>query len=269
VITPQTTIFDPGVISIVNKYNPAITYTFPDWKPGGHGRVDVKRAIEQSCDIFFYTVGGGWQDIKGLGTEKLVEWFDKFGLGKKTGIDISGEGEGFIPTPAWKEKTKKEIWYLGDTYHIAIGQGDLTATPLQILQYTMFFANGGKLLKPHLVSAIEDEEGKVIKKIEPEVVKTNFVSPANIETVREGMRAVVTQGTARSLSGLGFSAAGKTGTAQNPHGEPHALFTAFAPYENPEIALVIVIENGGEGSSVAVPVAKEVLEYWYNNVKSK
>ncbi len=267
VITKTTTISDPGIITITNKYNPSIVYNFPDWKPGGHGRVDIYKALEQSCDIFFYSVGGGWRNIKGLGAEKLSQWFSKFNLDKKTGVDLSGENEGFVPTVDWKEKTKKETWGQGDSYHVAIGQGDLTVTPIEILDYTMFFANGGKLIKPHLVSEIDTAEGQLIKKIEPEITASDFVSKDNIAVVREGMRAVITQGTARSLSDLPFSVAGKTGTAQNPHGEPHGWFIAFAPYENPQIAVVVLLENGGEGTTVAAPVAKEILQYWYNNMR--
>uniref|UniRef100_A0A7V3J9Y1 Penicillin-binding protein 2 n=1 Tax=candidate division CPR3 bacterium TaxID=2268181 RepID=A0A7V3J9Y1_UNCC3 len=267
IINPKTTISDPGVINIVNKYNPSIVYSFPDWKPGGHGRVDVYKAIEQSCDVFFYALGGGWQNIPGLGEKRLTNWLTKFGLGKKTGIDLSGEKEGFIPTAAWKEKVKKEIWYQGDSYHLAIGQGDFLATPLQILNYTIYFANGGIMYKPHFVTEIDTPEGQLVRKIDPEIVAKDLVSRDNVQVVREGMRRVVTSGTARSLSNLPFTVAGKTGTAQNPHGEPHAWFIAFAPYENPKIATVVLIENGGEGSSAAVPVTREILQYWWENKK--
>ena len=267
IINPKTTISDPGVINIVNKYNPSIVYSFPDWKPGGHGRVDVYKAIEQSCDIFFYALGGGWQNIPGLGEKRLTNWLAKFGLGKKTGIDLSGEKEGFIPTAAWKEKVKKEIWYQGDSYHLAIGQGDFLATPLQILNYTIYFANGGIMYKPHFVTEIDTPEGQLVRKIDPEIVAKDLVSRDNVQVVREGMRRVVASGTARSLSNLPFTVAGKTGTAQNPHGEPHAWFIAFAPYENPKIATVVLIENGGEGSSAAVPVTREILQYWWENKK--
>jgi len=268
IISASTTISDPGIITITNPYNPSIVYSYPDWKPGGHGRVDVEKAIEQSCDIFFYSVGGGWQNIKGLGAAKLAEWYEKLGLGKKTGIDIPGETEGFVPTSDWKEKTKKEIWYQGDTYHISIGQGDLLATPLQLLNYTMYFANGGTIYSPHFVEEIQSPEGSLLEKIEPKKIAENLASPSNISIVREGMKRVITQGTARSLSDLPFSLAGKTGTAQNPHGEPHAWFISFAPFDDPQIALVVFLENGGEGSSTASPIAKEILKYWYENVKS-
>jgi penicillin-binding protein 2 len=136
-----------------------------------------------------------------------------------------------------------------------------------MLNYTMFFANGGTLYRPHLVSEIEKPDGTLLQKINPEVTTKDFVSKNNIDVVREGMRKVITQGTARSLSDLPFSVAGKTGTAQNPHGEPHAWFASFAPYENPQIATVVLLENGGEGYAVSAPVTKEILQYWYNNMR--
>ena len=263
VITEKTTISDPGVISIVNQYNSAITYNYPDWKPGGHGSVNVYKAIEQSCDIFFYAVGGGWQNIKGLGVDRLNKWYAKFGMGQKTGIDIPGEEEGFIPTPEWKEKVKKESWYQGDTYHIAIGQGDLTVTPLQLLNYTVAMANGGTFYKPHLVSKIQTSDGQMIKTIEPEVITKDVVSKENLAISREGMKLVAQSGTGRQLSDLPVSSAGKTGTAQNPQGEPHSWFISFAPYDNPQIATVVMVENAGEGNEYALPVTKEILNYYF------
>ncbi|MBE3141656.1 MAG: penicillin-binding protein 2, partial [Thermoplasmata archaeon] len=263
VITAKTTISDPGVISIQNQYNPAITYNFPDWKPGGHGMVNVYKAIEQSCDIFFYAVGGGWQNIKGLGVDRLNKWYAKFGMGQKTGIDIPGEQDGFIPTPEWKEKTKKESWYQGDTYHISIGQGDLTVTPLQLLNYTAAMANGGTFYKPHLVSKIQTADGQMVKTIAPEVIAKDVVSGENLAVSREGMRLVASAGTGRLLSDLPVPSAGKTGTAQNPHGEPHSWFISFAPYDNPQIAIVVMVENAGEGHEYALPVTKEILNYYF------
>jgi len=264
-ITPETFIYDPGTIVITNPYNPAITYRFKDWKPGGHGRVNLLVAIEQSCDVFFYALGGGWQNIQGLGEKKLRTWLSRFGLGAKTGIDLPGENEGFVPSARWKEEVKKEIWYQGDSYHLAIGQGDLLVTPLQVAQYTAYFANGGVAFQPHLVSEIHPPNKEVIK-IKPKVAIQNLISPEDTRLIREGMRRVITQGTARSLNNLPFTLAGKTGTAQNPHGQPHAWFVAFAPYENPQIVTVVLVENGGEGSSTAVPVTREILEYWYTHL---
>jgi len=269
IISTSTSLYDPGEITIVNKYNPKIVYRFPDWKPGGHGKVDIYRAIEWSCDVFFYALGGGWQNIQGLGENRLTSWFSKFGLGKKTGIDLPGEEDGFVPTAAWKEKVKKEIWYQGDNYHLAIGQGDLLTTPLQLLNYTIALANGGTFYKPHLVTEIKNPEGQLIKQIEPEILAKDVVSKNSLEIVREGMRRVTKSGTARSLSDLPFSSAGKTGTAQNPFGEAHAWFISFAPFEDPQIATVVLLENGGEGSSVAAPVTKDILRYWLSERAKK
>ena len=262
IISTKTTINDPGEIIIINKYNPSISYRFPDWKPGGHGSVNIYQALEWSCDIFFYALGGGWQNIKGLGINKMSAWLSKFGIDKKTDIDLPNEETGFIPSSSWKQEVKKESWYQGDDYHLVIGQGDLLATPIGLLNYTNFFANSGTFYKPKIVWEIKNIKNETVKKFEAEATTKDIVSKDIIDTTREGMRRVCATGTARSLSNLPFTCGGKTGTAQNPHGEPHAFFISFAPYENPKIAVVVLIENGGEGSSVAVPVARDILNYW-------
>src|SRR3989338_7287906 len=146
VVMPRTTIFDPGQIMLVNQYNPGIIYTFADWK--AHGVVDIYSAIAESCDVYFYTVGGGYGNIKGLGIEKLEKYFKLFGFGADFGIDLPGENNGLVPNEQWKQQIKKEDWYTGDTYHISIGQGDLLTTPLQMAAATAAILNGGKVLRP-------------------------------------------------------------------------------------------------------------------------
>ena len=175
---------------------------------------------------------------------------------------MPNEETGFIPSSSWKQEVKKESWYQGDDYHLVIGQGDLLATPIGLLNYTNFFANSGTFYKPKIVWEIKNIKNETVKKFEAEATTKDIVSKDIIDTTREGMRRVCATGTARSLSNLPFTCGGKTGTAQNPHGEPHAFFISFAPYENPKIAVVVLIENGGEGSSVAVPVARDILNYW-------
>jgi len=267
VISSSTSIADKGVLTVKHQYDPSITFTFPDWKPGGHGSVNVIKAIAESCDIFFYAVGGGGMPgIKGLGALKLASWMNKFGLGAKTGIDLPSEAAGLVPTPEWKQKVKGEPWYVGDTYHAAIGQGDVLATPLQDLNYTATVANGGTLYKPKLLRQVLDANGNVIKDFAPEVIRANIAPKNVIDLVRTGMRQTVTAGTARSLSSLPVAVAGKTGTSQYgpQNSKTHAWFTAFAPFDNPTIALVVLVEGGGEGSSASVPVAKKILEYWFS-----
>ncbi|HQO11142.1 MAG TPA: penicillin-binding transpeptidase domain-containing protein, partial [bacterium] len=187
---------------------------FPDWKAGGHGLTDVRKALAESVNTFFYYIGGGYQDFVGLGVDRLVTYMRLFGFGEKTGIDLNGESAGFVPTPSWKEETKNEAWYIGDTYHIAIGQGDILVTPLQVANFTAAIANGGTLYRPSLVQSLLAENNQKIKDIAPEIIRRDFIDPYNLQVVREGMRQTVTAGSARSLRVLPVSVAGKTGTAQ-------------------------------------------------------
>lgn len=255
VISANTTINDPGEIRLGE-------WVFPDWK--NHGLVDVKKAIAESCNVFFYAVGGGWEKIKGLGVNKINDYLQKFGFGAQTGLDLPAEAEGLIPTPEWKKKSKKESWYIGDTYHLAIGQGDFLVTPLQMVNAVSAIANGGQLLQPRLFYQETDNTGKLIKEAQTQTIREKFIGSYELMIVRQGMRQTVEAGSARSLADLPVAVAGKTGTAQFGSGEEtHAWFTAFAPYDNPQIALVVLIEAGGEGSSQAVPVAKEILQYYF------
>lgn len=258
VIAANTTITDPGEIKVGS-------WTYPDWK--AHGLVDVRKALAESCNVFFYSVGGGWDKIKGLGVEKLKNYFEKFGLSKKTGIDLPGEVDGLVPGPAWKEKTKKEAWYLGDTYHMAIGQGDVLVTPLQMAAATAAIANDGELIKPYLVKKITDKDGKAVKEFSKEITRADFVSGQNLQIVREGMRQAVnsSSGSARALGDLPVAAAAKTGTAQfGNEGKTHAWMTAFAPYSDPQIAMTVLIEGGGEGYVTAGPVVKNVFNWYFS-----
>ena len=242
---------------------------FPDWKAGGHGITNVRKALAESVNTFFYYIGGGYQDFVGLGVDRLVKYMNLFGLGAKTGIDLNGESAGFVPTQAWKEETKNEAWYIGDTYHISIGQGDILVTPLQVANFTAAVANGGILYRPSLVQSLLDENNQTVKKIEPEIVRQNFIDSYNLQVVREGMRQTVTAGSARSLGTLPVSVAGKTGTAQwSSKKENHAWFTGFAPYENPEIVITVLVEEGREGSEISVPITKEILNWYFSQRKN-
>ncbi|MFA5030153.1 MAG: penicillin-binding protein 2 [Patescibacteria group bacterium] len=253
IINPQTTVVSTGGIQI-GQWN------FPDWKSGGHGVTNVTKAIAQSVNTFFYAIGGGYQDIQGLGLDKIREYAERFGLNSKLGIDIPGEATGFIPTKQWKEETKGEKWYIGDTYHLAIGQGDLLVTPLQINSYVATIANGGTLYTPHLVITNSGV------KVDPTIIRSNVIDDTNLEVVRAGMRETVLSGSAKSLQSLPVEVAAKTGTAEfGVDGKTHAWFTAFAPYENPTIVLTILIEEGGEGSTTAAPIAKNALNWWFTN----
>jgi penicillin-binding protein 2 len=257
IITEYTTFLSTGGIRIGQWF-------FPDWKAGGHGLTEVKNALAWSVNTFFYIIGGGLDDFVGLGVDKIVHYETLFGLGSQLGIDLPGEASGFLPSKEWKEKTKGEKWYIGDTYHLSIGQGDLLVTPLQVADYTAFFANGGNLYRPHLVKEILNSKDEVLKVIEPEKIRQNFISGKNIDIVREGMRDTVTLGSAKILQDVPVPVAGKTGTAQWATDKPtHAWFTGFAPYDNPEIAITVLVEQGGEGSTVATPIVNDVLKWYF------
>lgn len=257
-ITEQTKIISTGGIAVGKFF-------FPDWKNGGHGVTDVRKAIAESVNTFFYTIAGGYQQQVGLGIERMATYLARFGLGAPTGIDLPGEVAGLIPTPDWKEKIKKEIWYIGDTYHVAIGQGDLLVTPLQAAMYTVAIANGGTLYQPQLVLAHQETlPGGVSRDRKPIVRASAIVSAESLRVVREGMRQTVTSGSARALEKIVVPVAGKTGTAQVNGKRNIAWFVGFAPYENPQIAVAVMLENAGEGSTFAVPVARSMFDWWAN-----
>lgn len=239
-------------------------WTFPDSEV--HGVVDVRQAIAESNNIFFYALGAGYKNIAGLGAEKLINHLEKFGFGQPTGIDIPGEAGGLLPDPTWKKKIKKESWYIGDTYHLAIGQGDFLITPLQMARSTATIANGGLLFKPKLVKSIVTPTNKVVKEISAQVTDSQVAKASSLQIVREGMRRTVESGSAKSFSLLGVKVAAKTGTAQFnvSKDRTHSWFTAFAPYDDPQIAVAVIVEGAGEGWRVAAPVAKNMIEKYFN-----
>jgi len=254
-INETTTLLDQGSINVGG-------YAFRDWK--AHGQVDVRKAIAESCDVFFYSVGGGYYGIEGLGIGRMKKYFSRFGLGKKTGIDIPSESEGLVPDEQWKMENTGEKWYIGNSFHAAIGQGFISATPIQLVSYISAIANGGTLYQPRIVSYVKKSDGEKIAN-SVKIIGKNLASKKSIDIAREGMRQAVTSGTAISLSNLSVEAAGKTGTAQfGAEGKTHAWFASFAPYNNPRIAMVILVEGGGEGHSSAVPVTKEVYNWYFN-----
>lgn len=239
--------------------------TFSDWKV--HGRANVKTAIAESNNIFFFALGGGYKHIPGLGIERLKVYLERFGFGSTTGIDI-GEGveaAGLVPSPDWKKRVKKENWFLGDTYNTSIGQGNLLVTPLQLARATAAIANGGKLLQPKIVKTIlhADDPSQDLTTI---VSREQVVGHEIVEVVRQGMRQTVLSGSARSFLSLPIEVAAKTGTAQTSKSKDktHSWFTAFVPFNSPEIAVSVIVEGGGEGFTVAAPVARNVIERYFN-----
>lgn len=253
IITPTTSFLSTGGLTIGQWF-------FPDWKAGGHGVTDVRKAIAESVNTFFYIIGGGYDTFTGLGVERITSYARLFGFGTPTGIDMPSEADGFLPSKEWKEETKGERWYVGDTYHLAIGQGDLLVTPIQIAVALSTVANGGTKYEPRVAQVVG---GQVI--LPKGTVLPDSLKEA-IKVVRQGMRQTVVSGSARRLSALPIAVAGKTGTAQIGGTEAtHAWFTGFAPYDNPEIAVVVLIEEGGEGSSTAMPVAENIFRWWAEN----
>ena len=265
VVTPGAKVNDPsGELVILNQYSSAVAYRFGDWKT--HGVVDLYSAIAQSCNVYFYTVGGGYGNIKGLGVERLEKYFKLFGLGKALGIDLSGESDGLVPSEAWKKQLKNEPWYIGDTYHISIGQGDLLATPLQMAVATAAIVNGGKIIQPQLVDKIIDSDKNVIETAKTNVLSEGFISQANLSIVKDAMRQTVTAGSARLLNDLPVAVGAKTGTAEVVgQSNTNAWATAFAPFDDPQIVFAVLVENAGEGSQVAIPILKEVLAEYFKS----
>jgi penicillin-binding protein 2 len=273
VIDDQMTLFDPGVIYVPNKYfpnDPKLAQPFYNWYRPGFGALTLRGAIAESCDTCFYKLVGGFTDFTTpLGQALESDYARMFGFGALSGIDLPGEAPGLIPDPEWKRSVKNEQWVTGDTYNMAIGQGDVLATPLQVLGMTEVVANGGTLYRPHLARAIVDATGTLTNTVAPQVIRHLPIDPKYFQLVRQGMRDAVTYGTAWKVNLANVQVAGKTGTAEyygtrvNGNLPTHAWFTAFAPFDKPQIALVVFVAGGGEGSEVAAPIAADILRAYF------
>ncbi len=248
IITPDTIMDDPGFLSLPDPYNPGKAFIFKSWKP--LGVVDVRKAIAWSSDVFFYTVGGGFKSQKGLGIDRLAYWYQQFGMGSVTGIDVPGEASGLIPTPAWKRATFNESWYLGDTYFTAIGQYSVQVTPIQMVRATAAIANGGKLFTPTLFA------GQT-----PKYTLVPVASSA-LKVVQEGMRQTVTEALAGAINLPYVNVAAKTGTAETGvrNQYDNSWVIGYFPYENPRYAFTVVLERGPAGTgSQAVNVMRDLF----------
>ena len=264
-ITPETRVTCTGSINYGR--------TFHCHKKGGHGSVDLYNAIAQSCDIFFYRIA---QKLKSV--DDLAKWAFHFGLGERTGVPLSNEAPGLIPTEEWKLKLTKTPWFPGETLSVAIGQGDVRTTVLQLANLYATLANGGILYRPHFLKAVETHDGKLVEEILPEIQDRTSLKPTTVEAVKKGLWAVVNApyGTAQSQKIPGISFAGKTGTSQvksidknkiyaKCDGLPykdrhHGLFVGFAPMENPEIVVAVIAEHACSGSGGAAPIAREIVK---------
>ncbi|HOV88558.1 MAG TPA: penicillin-binding protein 2 [Candidatus Paceibacterota bacterium] len=261
IIDPFQKIETHGYISIPNPYFPDQPSIFVDWR--NNGTVDMQEAIARSSNVYFYIIGGGYENMVGLGIERIKNYLEKFQFNLVTGIDLPAEKIGNIP-----DEKSKNPWRIGDTYNVSIGQGDLLTTPIRLLTSLNVIANGGKILRPYLLDRIEDNNQRTIFQNETQIVKDNFLDAKNVEIVKKGMQKTVTSplGTARVLSDLPFSVGGKSGSAQTAaNTKINALFYAFAPYDNPKISILILIEDVPEGSLNAIPVAKDILMWYYKN----
>ncbi len=256
VVNEHTEIESKGSIAVGS-------FSFGDWK--AHGFTDIRRAIAVSSDVFFYSVGGGYGNIAGLGISRIKEYAARFGYGSASGIDLPGEADGLLPDAEWKRETIGERWYVGDDYHASIGQGFVTATPLQIVNSIAAVANGGTLYVPRIVSQVRrSEDGRSIAN-PARAIQSGVVDPDILRIVREGMRETVTEGTAMSLNDLPLPVAGKTGTAQFGTGDrTHGWFVSFAPYDDPQIAVIVLVENQeGDETYNTVPVTRDMYDWYF------
>ncbi len=269
VATTSTTIVSHGYITVPNQYDPSVVYVFRDW--AALGTLDFYGGISMSSDVYFYYLAGGKYDegFQGLGEERLARYARSFGLGEPTGVDLPGESAGLVPDAKWKERTVSEMWYVGDTYNFGIGQGYLAVTPLQLLDVIVAIANDGELLRPRLVREILDSHGNVVTTFAKEVRARVPVNQEHLAVMREAMRQSVTTGVARSAQVAGLAIAGKTGSAEfgavraDGSYDTHGWFVGFAPYENPEIAVVVFVQQGN-GFTNAAPAAARIFDYYFH-----
>jgi penicillin-binding protein 2 len=267
IIDPSREVFSPGYLMVPNPYNSSTPTKYLDWRY--QGTINLASALAQSSDVYFYLVGGGSPEstpmlndprdygISGLGITRLNQWWQTFGLGRPTGVDLPGESSGFLPTPAWKQAKTGTPWLLGDTYNVSIGQGDLLLGPLQLISYIGAIANGGTIYRPYVNASSTVHVDEDLTALLPE-----------IQDVQAGMREGVTSplGTAYTLNDLPLQVCAKTGSAQiHDNSQENALFVGYAPCNNPQIALLILIENSKQGSLNAVPIAKNIFTWYYEN----
>ena len=272
VATPDTRITSRGFITVRSEYNPGEVYIYRDW--AALGTLDFYGGLAQSSDVYYYYLSGGYfqdgvQVFRGLGAKRLAAYAREYGLGALTGIDLPGEAAGLVPDPTWKQETIHEPWTLGDTYNFGIGQGYLAITPLQLLRVTAAIANGGDVLVPHVLRGVIDEDGNILQRVEREVAHTLSISDQNLAVMREALRQAAEKGTAQSGASRFVTIAGKTGTAefgpQPDEGEDHPThgwYTGFAPFANPEIAVVVFLQQG-KGGRDAGPVASQIFDYYF------
>jgi penicillin-binding protein 2 len=272
VITPGTTEWCPGSYSSPNDHADP-PQKFKCWATDGHGNLDLVGAITQSCDVYFYNVGNAFFNKDGT---PLEDWATRFGMGKPNGIDIPGESAGRVPTPDWKDKYFEteidRIWKPGDSILLAVGQGNLEATPLQLATAYAAIANGGKVVTPHLGLKVVDAAGQTVRDLEPKTSRKVDISQTTLEVVRHGLYEAAHNPAGTSapvFSGYKVAVAGKTGTAEvwddtSKHYVDYAWYASYAPADDPRYAVVVMIERGGHGASTAAPATRMIYDALFN-----
>ncbi len=268
VIRFDDTKFCPGYYQL-----PKQSHKYRDWKRWGHGKVDMDKAITESCDVYYYDLAHT------LGIDRLHDWLARFGFGQRTGIDLPGERRGILPSREWKRKARKQVWFPGETLIMGIGQGYFLATPLQLASAVGVIATNGLRIEPRIVASVSAGEGAAARETPIVAHAVPVGDPQHWSDIRMAMNHVIEgrHGTARRLRNPDYRLAGKTGTAQvftvkqdesydarkvSKKNRDHALFIAFAPLEAPRIAVAVLVENGGHGGSVAAPIAKAIMDYY-------
>jgi len=266
--TPEYAISDPGFFSL-----PGVPHRYRDHKKDGHGSVNLHKAIVVSCDTYFYGLATE------LGIDSIHRYLTQFGFGQPTGIDIEGETQGLAPSQEWKQRRFKQKWYAGDTVSIGIGQGYLLTTPLQLAAATATLANNGRVVHPRLLKALQNAQTLETREIQSQEGEAVAIKPEHLALIKAAMVDVTRPGgtAVRAGQGAPYTVAAKTGTAQvigMKQGESynekkikeehrdHALFIAFAPADDPKLAMAILVENGGHGGSTAAPIAREVFDFY-------
>jgi penicillin-binding protein 2 len=262
---PEQRISDGGGFNFGGRF-------FRDDKVGGHGLVDMYKSIVVSCDTYYYMLAND------LGIDNISNFMRQFGFGSRTGIDVTGEAGGILPSQEWKQRRYKQKWYAGETISIGIGQGYNAYTPLQLAQAVATLANDGVMFRPHIVNYVEDTVTRKRTVVEPQPLRTIDLKPEHLKVVKNAMVGVNKEGTgARAYAGAPYVSAGKTGTAQvvaikqgekyvesrvQERNRDHALFIAYAPADDPKIALAVLVENAGFGARTAAPISRQVFDYY-------
>ena len=266
IVSPAYKIYSPGYIEVPNPYFPDTPTRFLDWKP--HGWVDLRSALARSSNVYFYEVGGGFERLKGLGIGRINDYWDLFGFDRETAIDIPGEKVGFLGNPLEKEKRTGLPWLLGDTYNVAIGQGDLSLTPIRLLSFVASIGENGILYEPYVVEKVLDSDEHILYEHAPRAAFDYSSWTSELHEVQEGMKDTVraSYGTARLLADIPMSIAAKTGTAQiEANTAINAFFVGYAPANDPKVALLILVEDAREGAINTLPVARDAFLWYYEN----